>query len=131
MTFHIQTLLIHVAVMGLALWITSSLLKGMAFSGVLALLASALLLCISNIILRPVLQWVPIHTSQLLLGIILLLINGLLIMLIASLIRGFNLSGIGAAFLAALVIAILGMIIELFLPGANPSLLHVKQLVRI
>ena len=131
MTFHIQTLLIHVALMTLALWITSSLLKGMAFSGVLALLASALLLCISNIILRPVLQWVPIHTSQLLLGIILLLINGLLIMLIASLIRGFNLSGIGAAFLAALVIALLGMIVELFLPSANPSLLHVKQLVRI
>lgn len=128
MTFHIQTLLIHLALMPLALCITSSLLKGMAFSGVLA---SALLLCMSNIILRPVLQWVPIHTSQLLLGIILLLINGLLIMLIASLIRGFNLSGIGAAFLVALVIALLGMIVELFLPGANPSLLHVKQLVHI
>jgi uncharacterized membrane protein YvlD (DUF360 family) len=52
-------------------------------------------------------------------------------MLIASLIRGFNLSGIGAAFLAASVIALLGMIVELFLHGANPSLLHVKQLVHI
>ncbi len=130
MTIHVQTLLIHWAVMMLALWLTSAALKGMSFSGLLSLLASALLLCAANIMVRPALSLIPISASWLL-GIVLLVINALLIMLIASLIKGFNLSGIFAALLAALVIAVLGTLLEMVLPGSNPSLFHIKQLIQI
>jgi len=64
-------------------------------------------------------------------GVVLLIINALLIMLIASLVKGFNLSGIWAALLASLIIAVLGMLLELAFPGSNPSLFHIKQLIHI
>lgn len=130
MTIHVQTLLIHWAVMVLALWITSAALKGMSFSGLLSLLASALLLCAANIMVRPALALIPLSASWVL-GIVLLVINALLIMLIASLIKGFNLSGILAALLTALIIAALGTLLEMVLPGSNPSLFHIKQLIEI
>ena len=130
MTFHVQTLLIHWAVMALALWLTSSALKGMSFSGILPLLASALLLCVANVIVRPALALIPLSATWVL-GIVLLIINALLIMLIASLVKGFNLSGILAALLAALIIAVIGMLLELVLPGSNPSLFHIQQLINI
>lgn len=130
MTIQVQTLLIHWAVMVIALWLTSAALKGMSFSGLLSLLASALLLCAANIMVRPALSLIPISASWVL-GIVLLVINALLIMLIASLIKGFNLSGIFAALLAALIIAVLGTLLEMVLPGSNPSLFHIKQLIQI
>lgn len=129
MTIQLQTLLIHWGVMVLALLITSSLLKSMSFSGILPLLASALLLCVTNTIVRSILAWIPLPVSPLIMGAVLLLINALLIMLIATLIRGFNLSSIWVALIASLVIAILGMLLELLLPGCNPSLLHIKQII--
>lgn len=131
MTIHVQTLLIHWAVMVLALWLTSAALKGMSFSGILPLLASALLLCAANIVVRPALDLIPLSAASWVLGIVLLVINALLIMLIASLIKGFNLSGILAALLAALIIAVLGMLLEIVLPGSNPSLFHIKQMIQI
>lgn len=131
MTIHVQTLLIHWAVMVLALWLTSAALKGLSFSGILPLLASALLLCAANIVVRPVLALIPLSNATWLLGIVLLVINALLIMLIASLIKGFNLSGILVALLAALMIAMIGMLLEIVLPGSNPSLFHIKQLIQL
>lgn len=130
MTFHVQTLLIHWGVMVLALWLTSSALKGMSFSGILSLLASALLLCVTNIIVRPALALIPLSVSWVM-GVVLLIVNALLIMLIASLVKGFNLSGIWAALLASLIIAVLGMLLELVFPGSNPSLFHIQQLIHV
>ena len=131
MTFHIQTLLIHWGVMVLALWLTSSILKGMAFSSIFTLLVSALLLCVANIVMRPVLEFIPHGLSPLVLGIVLLIVNALLIMFIASLLKGFKLSGVMAPLLACLIIAVIGMLLELVLPGSNPSLFHIHQLISI
>ena len=131
MTLQLQTLLIHWGIITLALWVTSSVLKGMSFSGILALLASALLMCVANLILRSVFTWLPLHMSTLILGLILLIINALLIMLTASLVRGFNLSGLWAALLASLITAMLGMLLELILPESNPSLFHIKLFMNI
>lgn len=130
MTFHIQTLLIHWAVMVLALWLTGSALKGMSFSGILPLLASALLLCVTNVMVRPALALIQLSATWVL-GVVLLVINALLIMLIASLVKGFNLSGMWAALLAALIIAVIGTLLEMVLPGSNPSLFHIEQLISI
>jgi len=55
----------------------------------------------------------------------------LLIMLIASLVKGFNLSGVWAALLAALIIAVIGTLLEMLLPGSNPSLFHIQQLINL
>ncbi len=131
MMFHVQTLLTHWAVMLLALWLTSRALKGMSFSGILPLLVSALLLCTANIIVRPALALIPLSAVSWVLGIVLLIINALLIMLIASLVKGFNLSGIWAALLAALIIAVIGTLLEMVFPGSNPSLFHIQQLISI
>ena len=131
MTFHIQTLLIHWAVMVLALWLTSRALEGMSFAGILPLLASALLLCTTNVIVRPALALIPLSVTSWMLGIVLLEINALLIILIASLVNGLNLSGIWAALLASLIIAVIGTLLEMVLPGSNPSLFHIQQLISI
>ncbi|HEY1257186.1 MAG TPA: phage holin family protein, partial [Terracidiphilus sp.] len=50
--------------------------------------------------------------SILTLGLFLLVINGIMILLASSIVRGFHVRGFGAAFWGAVVLALLGMIIR-------------------
>jgi putative membrane protein len=50
--------------------------------------------------------------SILTLGLFLLVINGMMIMVASSLVRGFHVRGFGPAFWGAVVLALLGMLIR-------------------
>jgi putative membrane protein len=58
------------------------------------------------------LKIVTFPLSILTLGIFLLVINGLMILLASSIVRGFHVRGFGAAFWGAVVLALLGMVIR-------------------
>jgi putative membrane protein len=61
---------------------------------------------------RFFLKIVTFPLSILTLGIFLLVINGLMILLASSIVRGFHVRGFGAAFWGAVVLALLGMVIR-------------------
>lgn len=120
MTAHLYDFLTHWGVMSLALWVASYVFNGLAFSSKSSLLVSALMLGFANAILRPVLVFLTFPLTLLTFGLFLLVINALMIMLVAAVVKGFKVSGFWTAFFASIFIAAFSFFIEWLLPGSSP-----------
>ena len=121
---HIPDFLIHWAIMSLSLWVASYFFKGIKFENHSSLLISALLLGFVNAVLRPILIILTLPLTLVTLGLFALVINALMIMLVAKLVKGFKLSGFWTAFFVGIFIALFGLLIELFLPSQGVVLIH-------
>jgi putative membrane protein len=119
MTHQITQFLLHWGVMALALWVTGAVFKGVTVADVRALLVSALLLGIANAFIRPVLVFFTLPLTILTLGLFLLVINALMIMLVAALVKGFKVSGFWTAFFASIFISVFSYFVEMFIPGGG------------
>ncbi len=95
-----------------ALLVVSKIVPGFDVRGLWPALIAALVIGFLNATLGFVLKIVTFPLSILTLGIFLLVINGLMILLASSIVRGFDVRGFFPAFWGAIVLAILGMIIR-------------------
>jgi putative membrane protein len=114
----------HWAIMSLSLWVASHLFHGLSFSNRSSLLVSALILGFVNAVLRPVLFYLTFPLTLLTLGLFALVLNALMIMLVASLVQGFKLSGFWTAFFVSIFITVFTFVIELFLPSQGVAVVH-------
>jgi len=121
---HIPDFLIHWVIMSLSLWVASYVFKGITFETRSSLLISALLLGFVNAVLRPVLFILTLPLTLVTLGLFALVINALMVMLVAKLVKGFKLSGFWTAFFAGIFITLFGLLIELLLPSQGVVLMH-------
>jgi putative membrane protein len=96
-------ILLHWILSAIALLIVSHLVPGFHVAGLVPALIAALGLFL-KIITFPI--------SILTLGIFLLVINGVMILVAASLVPGFHVYGFAPAFWGAVVLALLGMLIR-------------------
>ncbi len=111
--FFVFRLLIHMV----AILIISYLLPGMIrVDSVLAALAAAFLLGIVNIIVRPILIFLTLPLTLLTLGLFLLVINGLMLWLVAALVKGFHVNGFWGAVFGSILISFVSWILSRFLP---------------
>jgi len=124
MSAHLTDFLIHWAIMSLSLWVSSYVFNGIKFSDKSSLLISALLLGFVNAVLRPILLILTFPLTLLTLGLFALVLNALMIMLVANLIKGFKLSGFWTAFFVGIFIAILSLFIEYFLPSQGVVIMN-------
>jgi putative membrane protein len=115
---HILPFLLHWALTAFTLWLADRVFQGLRFADTRSLLISALLLGLANAIVRPVLVVLTLPLTLLTFGLFLLVINALMLMLVARLVRGFTIAGFGTAFLASLFIACVSLVV-----GALVSLL--------
>jgi putative membrane protein len=90
----------------LALWIAAEVVPGIAVAGPGNLLLAALVIGLINAFIRPILRILTIPITILTLGLFLLVLNALLFWLAAALVPGFAVSGFVAAFLGALILAV-------------------------
>jgi putative membrane protein len=120
MTAHLYDFLLHWGVMSLSLWVASYVFNGLTFSSKSSLLVSALMLGFANAIVRPILVFLTLPLTLLTFGLFLLVINALMIMLVAALVKGFKVSGFWTAFFASIFIAAFSFFIEWLLPGSHP-----------
>jgi putative membrane protein len=116
--------LIQIAINAIALYVAVILVPGLEFHGEwwkFALVAVAFSLV--NTYLRPILRVVTLPISILTLGIFLLIINAFMILLVGAvsvqLHLGFSVHDFGAAFLGAIVVAIVGFILAVTLAPAR------------
>ncbi|WP_334107298.1 phage holin family protein [Methylobacillus sp.] len=123
----IYDFIIHWAIMSLSLWIASLLFSGLNFRSRSALLISALALGFVNAILRPLLLILTFPLTLVTFGFFALVINALMVMLVAKLVKGFELSGFWTAFFVSIFIAILGFVIEWFLPSQGIALIPISS----
>lgn len=85
-------------------------------SGVKAAVEASIILSVLNIIVRPILVVLTLPVTFLTLGLFLFVINAITLSITAHLMgNGFVINGFGAAFLAAIVMAILNALIQNFI----------------
>jgi putative membrane protein len=125
---HLVTFLLHWAITALCLWLASRVFKGLQFDSGRSLLISALLLGLANAIVRPLLVVLTLPLTLLTFGVFLLVINALMLMLVARLVRGFRIAGFGTAFFASIFVAVLSLVIGSVVsvgdPGAEVQMPH-------
>jgi len=92
----------------LGLWVAATIVHGVSFAGWRSLLVAALLLGIVNAVVRPVLLILTFPITLMTLGLFILVVNGISLALVAWLVPGFHLAGLGASVLGALVVSVTG-----------------------
>ncbi|HET8748618.1 MAG TPA: phage holin family protein [Ramlibacter sp.] len=118
---HLLPFLLHWGITALSLWIASHVFKGLQFDSGRALLVSALLLGLANAVVRPILVVLTFPLTLVTFGLFLLVINALMLMLVAALVRGFTVRGFGTAFLASIFIALLSLVIGALVSLGDPG----------
>jgi putative membrane protein len=115
--------LVRTLITALGLWIASELSEGIRFASASSLLIAALLLGVTNAIIRPILVILTLPITLVTLGLFLLVINALMIEFVAWLMPGFYLAGFGSAFWGALLVSITGWVASSFVgPRGNVEL---------
>jgi len=107
-------LLIRFAVTFVAVFVTSRLLPDLIqFSDLSTLLLFAIVLAVINALVRPLVLLLTCPIQILTLGLAALVVNALLFLLAASLVPGVQVDGFWNAFVAALIVSVVGWGISL------------------
>jgi putative membrane protein len=120
--------LLNWALMTLALWVASHVFHGLTFSDKQSLLVSALLLGLANAVVRPLLVFLTLPLTILTFGFFLLIINALMILLVAALVKGFRVSGFWTAFFASIFISIFNFVVDLMVFPESEAIVRMQSL---
>ncbi len=106
-------LLIRFAVTGVAVLLASAIIPGIEVESASAGLAAVIVLAMLNALVRPILYLFSLPFIVLTLGVFMVVINALLLLLVAFLVKGFVVTGfwssIGGAILISLVSGVLNL----------------------
>ena len=105
----IELLIVWLATV-LGLGIATLITPGIKAKSFVTFLIAATVLGLINAFIRPVLWLLTAPLSVLTFGLFVLVINALMIMLAAALVPGFEVKGFGSALLAAIIMAVIGVI---------------------
>ncbi len=107
--------LLHWVLNALALMIVAYVVPGVTVRDPIHALVAALVLGLANALIRPLLVLLTLPVTILTLGLFLLVINGLLFWGVSALIKGFEVRGLWAGVLGALVYSVLTGLLSLLL----------------
>lgn len=96
-------ILLHWLLSALALLAVAYLIPGIEVASFYTALIAALVIGLVNAILRPILLVLTIPINVLTLGLFTLVLNAFLFWLASTIVKGFTVTGFGAAFLGALL----------------------------
>lgn len=122
------------AVTTIAVMVASSIIHGIRYDTIAALVGAALLLGILNAFVRPVLLILSAPLILLTLGFFILIVNGLMLLLVPGIVIGFHVEGFWSAFWGAIVIGIVSWILSAFFRGSDGRvhvLTHHTQIRRV
>ncbi|MFH1427006.1 MAG: phage holin family protein [Patescibacteria group bacterium] len=105
-------LILRWLILAVAILITAYILPGVGVSGVWAALWLALFLGLVNIIIKPFLIIITLPINILTLGLFTFVINALLILLSASVIKGFTVDGFWWALLFSVALSVISYILN-------------------
>jgi len=102
----------------IALLLVSKIVPGFHVNGLGPALIASLIIGLLNATVGLVLKIITFPLSIITFGLFLLVINGLMILLASSVVRGFTVRGFLPAFGGAVVMALLGMVIKAIMKDA-------------
>ena len=109
----------RLVITGLGLWAAETIVPGVRIDGWGNLVVAALLLGIVNAVIRPVILILTLPLTVLTLGLFIFIVNGISFYLVAWLVPGFSVSGLGAAVLGSIVVALTGWLASAFVGGSG------------
>lgn len=118
---HLTPFLLHWAITALSLWVASLVFKGLRFDSSATLIVSALLLGFANAIIKPILIVLTLPLTLLTFGLFVLVINALMLMLVAKLVRGFQVYSFWTAFFAGVFISVLSIGVGALITDGSPE----------
>lgn len=108
-------LLLRWIINALALLVAANWVAGFSVSSFYAALLVALVLGLVNAVIRPVLLLLTLPINLLSLGTFTFVINALMIWLVSTIVKGFEVTSFAAAFWAAVILWIISLITNLLL----------------
>ena len=105
--------LVHWLVLAVALFLTTRLVGGVQVSSYTTLAVAALVIGFVNALVKPILVILSLPLTIVTLGLFYLVVNGVCLMLAAAIVPGFTVSSWGSAILGALVLSIIGWLLNL------------------
>jgi len=117
---------IQIAINAIALWAAVNIVPGMHFAGEWwKLVLVAIAFSLVNTYIRPILRILTLPISFVTLGIFLIVINALMLLLVSAVSQqlklGFTVANFGAAFLGAIVVALVGFLLVVLLKPARTA----------
>jgi len=98
--------ILRAAFAAVGLWIAARIIDGISYTKTESLIAAALILALVNAFIRPIVVLLTLPATILTLGLFLFVINGLMLMLVAALLKGFHVNGLWSAILGSLVVSV-------------------------
>jgi putative membrane protein len=121
-------LVLRLLIGALGLWLASVLVPGIAIQGVGTLLLAALLLGMTNALVRPVLILLTLPITVVTLGLFLLVINAAMLGLVAAMLDEFTIAGFFSALFGALIISLTGWIASWYIgPSGRIEVMVVRS----
>lgn len=109
----------------LILMLIPFIVPGVEIESFFSAMIVAVVLALVNALIRPLLLIFTLPINILTLGLFTLVINGFMFYLVSAIVKGFNISSFGSAFLAALVYSLISLLISYL---DKPSTPKVKRL---
>ncbi|PYO42761.1 MAG: hypothetical protein DMD33_08825 [Gemmatimonadetes bacterium] len=111
--------LFRLLITALGLWAAAKIVPGVQLDGWGNLLIAALLLGIVNAVIRPVILILTLPLTVLTLGLFILVVNGISLAVVAWLMPGFTLSGLGPAILGSIIVGLTSWFASTFVGGSG------------
>ena len=105
-------LLLNWILSAIAVWIVAHLVPGVHVSGPVAALIAALAIGLINATIGLVLKILTFPLTLLTFGLFWLVINALMLELVSAFVRGFEVRGFLAAFLGAIVLSLVNLVLK-------------------
>jgi putative membrane protein len=116
------------AITAVGLWLASRIVPGVEIAATGTLLFAALLLGVVNGVVRPVVILLTLPITVLTLGLFLWVVNAAMLGLVAWLLSGFEIAGLGSALLAAAIVSITSWIASWYIgPRGHYEVLVVRR----
>lgn len=107
------------AITTIAVMVASSVIRGIRYDSVAALIGAALLLGILNAFVRPILLILSAPVILLTLGFFILVVNGLMLLFVPTIVSGFHVDSFGSAFWGAIIISVISWFLSAFFRGSD------------
>ena len=112
-------MLLNWVLSALAVWIVSRVVPGIYVSGPLAALIAALVIGFINATVGVVLKILTFPLTLVTLGLFWLVINALMLKFASALVPGFQVRGFFAAFVGAIVLSLVNMMLKWLVQGSD------------
>lgn len=104
--------LIHLLINGIAVFVAPYLLPGVKVDNFTTAFIVAVLLAVINTLIKPIILLLTLPINILSLGLFTFVINGLLVLLISNLVKGFTVENLWWAILFSLVVSIVSAVLH-------------------